>query len=69
MSDYVKCPVCGLEISLNPHPDQPGRLVAACNHGIPTKAALPVYETDAPTEKVSEPAEEIKPAARKKADK
>ncbi len=50
----VKCPVCGLEISLELYPELPGRLVARCNHGIPTQLALPVYETDKRAEKPDE---------------
>lgn len=31
-NDTVQCPTCGRDIVLEPHPTEPGRLVAYCKH-------------------------------------
>jgi hypothetical protein len=53
MPQKPKCPLCGQETELQPHPTQPGRLILAC----PCHPQGPVLETDAPlpvTKKESE---------------
>lgn len=54
MNNTAKCPLCGEENELKPHPTAPARLVLIC----PCHPQGPVLETDAPaapkqTEKVS----------------
>lgn len=47
----VNCPVlhCRRNLVLQPHPSQPGRVMAVCNCGGP-HAGLPVYETNIKSE-------------------
>jgi len=46
MNNTAKCPLCGQENELKPHPTAPARLVLHC----PCHPQGPVLETDAPAE-------------------